>query len=195
MILRYNQANAQTYLDTRYPVGIRIADLASLAVNFDLTYLTVGTTNFFTYRPIFYTSSSAFGLDPSSLLYARNSANPQVNNNALLPLVVYREQVANAAFPKVSGSLVQVTPLLERLPSILLGHSDATTVVVADLLIGTGFESAGSQLPSAYNSHIYLRDQQPVMIGASYHYYAVRFNTRHEVAETIDAGTVTIPPN
>jgi hypothetical protein len=66
---------------------------------------------------------------------------------------------------------------------------------VPDLLIGTGFESASSQLPSAANSHIYLRDQQPVMIGASYHYYVVRFNTKHEVAETIDAGIVTVPPN
>lgn len=195
VILRYNQFNAQTYLDTRYPVGIRIGDLAPLAVNFDLAYLTVGTTNFFSYRPLFYTSSTAFGLNPSSLLYTRNSANPQVNNDALPPLVVYRQQVANAAFPKLSGSLVQVTPLIESLPSMLLGHSDATTVVVSDLLIGTGFEAANSQPPSAYNSHIYLRDQQPVMIGASYHYYVVRFNTKHEVAETIDAGTVTIPPN
>jgi hypothetical protein len=195
VILRYNQFNAQTYLDTRYPVGIRIGDLQLLGDNFDLTDLTVGTTNFFSYRPVIFTFSSSYALAVSLFVFKRNSSNPERNNESLLPVVVYRLQVTNTAFPKVSGNLVQVTPLMERIPSITRGISDGTTVTVPDLLIGTGFESASSQLPSASNSHIYLRDQQPVMIGASYHYYVVRFNSKHEVAETIDTGTVTIPPN
>jgi hypothetical protein len=194
-ILRYNQFNAQTYLDTRYPVGIRIGDLKLLAGNFDLTDLTAGTTNFFSYRPVIFTFNSSYALDVSLFVYKCNSSSPERNNEPLLPIVVYRLELTNATFPKVSGNLVQVTPLIERIPSITRGISDGTTVTVPDLLIGTGFESANSQLPSADNSHLYLRDQQPVMIGASYHYYVVRFNAKHEVAETIDAGIVTIPPN
>ena len=197
VILRYNTGNAQTFLDARYPVGIRIGDLATLSQNFDITYLTTGTTNFFTYRPITYSSSLFYGLDPVQMLYTRNSANPQLNHNPLLPLVVYRVQTTNATFPKVSGSITQVTPLIEAIPHLLRGHSDTTTVVVPDLLVGTGFESdpINFQAPAASNSHIYIRDQQPVLIGATYHYYVVRFNAKHEVAETIDAGSVTIPPN
>jgi hypothetical protein len=48
VIMRYDTGNAQTYLDTRYPVGIRIGSLS----NYTLLYkgglsLNVGNTNFF----------------------------------------------------------------------------------------------------------------------------------------------------
>jgi len=42
---------------------------------------------------------------------------------------------------------------------------------------------------------LYVRDLQPVMVGATYHYYVMRMNDKHEVAEIIDAGAVTIPAN
>jgi hypothetical protein len=44
-----------------------------------------------------------------------------------------------------------------------------------------------------FSTFLYLRDQQPVMLGASYHYYVIRLNAQREVAETIDAGIVQIP--
>jgi hypothetical protein len=38
-----------------------------------------------------------------------------------------------------------------------------------------------------------LRDQQPIILGARYHYYVVRMNGQREVAEVIDAGAVNMP--
>ena len=177
-------------LDTRYPVGIRIGNFSQL----NTFSLNVGTTNFFTYRPITYSTTLNFGLDPAQLLFKRNSSNAERNGESLLPIAVYRQQAANAAFPKVTGSLIQVTPLIERLPFIKQGQSDTITITIADLLVGAGKEVVPNPNYAIVN-YLYVRDQQPVLIGASYHYYVVRFNSKHEIAETIDAGIVTIPPN
>jgi hypothetical protein len=42
---------------------------------------------------------------------------------------------------------------------------------------------------------LYLRDQQPVIAGARYAYYIVRFNAKREVQEIIPAGEVELPLN
>ena len=100
--------------------------------------------------------------------------------------MVYRQQATNAAFPRVSGNLVQVTPLLE---SILFQGQQNQFVTVPDSLIALGYET----IKDRTHYMLYVRDQQPVIRGASYHYYVAHFNSQHEVEETIDAGTVTIP--
>jgi hypothetical protein len=38
-----------------------------------------------------------------------------------------------------------------------------------------------------------VRDQQPVLLGASYRYFVARFNDQREISEIIPAGTVTLP--
>ncbi len=196
VLMRTNNFNAQTFPDTRYPVGIRIGSLASFnyAGNGAL-HFNVGTTNFFSYSSPVFTD-----LDPTHFLFTRNSSKPDQAGQSLLPIVVYRQQVTNALFAKVSGSLVQVTPMLEKLAWRYFSNFTGTVQVpsgtaIFDLLIAGGTELISQGGTFANVNYLYLRDQQPVMIGASYHYYVVRFNTKHEVAETIDAGTVTIPPN
>jgi hypothetical protein len=183
-------------LDTRYPVGIRIGDCSLL--QFSIQDFTVGTTNFF------YFWANGGGLryhanawsDPTLLTYRRISNNPDHSGEALLPIVVYRRQVANAAFPVVSGSLVQVSPLIERIPYSLYINADITAVTIPDLLIAAGVESSVADSPDFnLQTKLYVRDLQPVMVGATYHYYVMRMNDKHEVAEIIDAGTVTIPAN
>jgi len=182
-------------LDTRYPVGIRIGALSLLHGQFDRNpfYLNIGTTNFFVFNANSGTGQPDFWVDPVQLTFHRISNNPDHNGQPLLPIVVYRQQTANAVFPVVSGSLIQVSPLIERIP-----YTAATVgvhipfVTVPDLLFAAGSEATPA---SSMTSFLYVRDLQPVMVGATYHYYVMRMNDKHEVAEIIDAGAVTIPAN
>ena len=178
--------------DKRYPVGIRIGNLNLLDKIPDLT---VRTTNFFAFRANGGSTRPKpnYWADPAQLTFHRLSKNPDHNGQPLLPIVIYRQQITNAMFPKVSGSLVQVTPLIERIPYSLYVNADQTIVTVPDLLIESGFEYSqsldGNLIPNYY---LYVRDLQPVMVGASYQYFVMRMNEKHEVSEIIDAGIVTI---
>ena len=180
-------------LDQRYPVGIRIGDLSSIYP----WPQTIGTSNLITYQV-----AAILGLafipppaDPHTLVFRRQSQDPPHSGELLLPIVIYRQQVTNANFPRVSGALTQVTPLLERIPYSTAACANCqppgTTVNIYDQLLGAGYENSGE-----YTGHfLYLRDQQPVIIGATYQYFVMRLNAQHEVSEIIPAGSVTIPPN
>jgi hypothetical protein len=171
-----------------YPVGVRIGDVSKI---FTLV-ANVADTNFLTYQ-VDETVGIAFvppspELNPNNYIFKRVSQNPNRNGNPLLPICLYRQQVANASYPRVSGALVQVSPLLEQ---IAYGDSasvkNVVTVTVYDLLIAGGLEG------DARGMFLYLRDQQPMLQGAAYQYFVARFNDQHEIAELIPAGTVTIP--
>jgi hypothetical protein len=171
-----------------YPVGVRIGDVSKI---FTLV-ANVADTNFLTYQ-VDETVGIAFvppspELNPNNYIFKRVSQNPNRNGNPLLPICLYRQQVANASYPRVSGTLVQVSPLLEQ---IAYGDSapvkNVVTVTVYDLLIAGGLEG------DARGMFLYLRDQQPMLQGAAYQYFVARFNDQHEIAELIPAGTVTIP--
>jgi hypothetical protein len=167
----------QQITDPRYPVGIRIGELGPGNLR---PASTVGTTNF-----VKYITGSGTSGDPNLCVYRRLSNDPSRVGDPLLPIVVYRQQVTNAAFPRVSGSVTQVTPLLEH-----IAWQAGSYAVVPDRLIGLGLENGVWVL--------YLRDPQPVTYGASYRYFVVRFKASgatsgaSEVAEVIPAGMVTI---
>jgi hypothetical protein len=179
----------QQITDQRYPVGIRIGALSSSIPS----AVTVGNTNFVTYSIAGFTANP----DPNLLVYRRHSTNPSRTGDPLLPIVVYRQQVTNAAFPRVSGNVTQVTSMLERIAWQSHFNGNGTDVIVPDRLIAMAWESP---FPGAdfYTQVLYLRDPQPVTYGASYRYFVVRFNASGatsgagEVAEVIPAGTVTI---
>lgn len=196
VIMRGPYVNANAPLDTRYPVGIRIGSCGLLNGQVSLN---VGNTNFFAYALNDFPGVQDFWADPVQLTFKRFSSNPDHNGQPLLPIVVYRLQVPNSLYPKVSGSLIQVTPLIERIPYVpqIFGRH-VPLVTVPDLLIAAGYEPPGIfGISFSYNanSFLYVRDLQPVIVGASYQYYVMRMNDKHEVAEIIDAGIVTIPPN
>jgi len=171
----YDNTTQRTRIDPNYPVGIRFAEAVGAYYFFPNT----GGTNYGTY----------YGApDPNSFVFRRLSKTPDINGDPLLPMVVYREQVTNASFPRVSGNLTQVTPLLERIP---WKDARGSEVFVADQLIALNQETLSDQV----HKFLYLRDQQPVILGARYQYYAVRLNAQREVSEIIDAGTVDIPTN
>jgi hypothetical protein len=183
-VLLYNINSA---LDGNYPVGIRIGNLTPVGYPPE----NIGTTNFFTY-PIPKPSALLYStlspqIDPNTMLFKRLSNHPTRTGESLLPIVVYRQQVANLVFPKVSGTLTQVTPLLEHLAyGTTLVSNAFYNVTIYDRLIAGGTEGRNGEF-------LYLRDQQPVMLGASYQYFVVRMNDQREIAEIIPAGTVTIP--
>lgn len=177
-------------LDPHYPVGIRFAEVDRAG---QLVY-NIGNTNLASYYFFggTYTPSSP-GVDPNSSVFRRISTSPSQNGQSLLPIVVYRQQETNSSFPRVSGNLTQVTPLLERVPWIVGGSPfNNVSVTIPDRLIALYHEYVGNDYSYDF---LYLRDQQPVIIGARYHYYVVRLNDQREVAEIIDAGTVDIPTN
>lgn len=175
--------DANYRLDPAYPVGIRIGDLSQIAYPSP----NVGTTNFACYIAVGRgLSISPWGPDPHSLLFRRRSGDPSRRGDLVLPIVVYRQQVTNAAFPHVSGNLTQVSPLIERLPwTVNILFENTPYVFLMDLLLAVGKESG---VP-----FLYLRDQQPVILGARYQYFVVRLNDKRELAETIPAGVVDIP--
>ena len=187
--------NAATLaLDGNYPVGIRIGDLSPLSGYRSALTPNLGTTNFFSYELVYDpgTPRRPAAIDPNGLIFQRLSQHPSRKGNSLLPIVVYRQQVANAAYPKVSGTVTQVTPLIERLAygqqSLTKGIITYTNTIY-DRLIGGGVENSGGLT----GEFLYLRDQQPALLGASYQYFVVHMNAQHEIEEIIPAGTVTLP--
>jgi len=180
-----NQAQRQR-MDPNYPVGIRFAEI----LNQYYQYSNIGNTNFAYF--VAYAPSGSMGADPNNDIFKRFSKASDQNGQSLLPIIVYRQQVTNANFPRVSGNLTQVTPLLERVPWFGSGAINVS-VTIPDRLIAVGHEDYPGQFNTAEYRFLYLRDQQPVILGASYHYYVVRLNDQREVAEVIDAGTVSIP--
>jgi hypothetical protein len=177
--------NYMGYLyDKNYPVGIRFA-----AIGTPYSAPNAGNTNLAVYNVYPGLTGAATLVDPNNGVFKRFSGDPIQKGQSLLPIVVYRKQETNSACPRVSGNLTQVTPLLERVPWSSQGSlfANGVTVTIADRLIALNAEGD-------YN-FLYLRDQQPVIIGARYHYYVVRMNDQREMAEVIDAGVVDIPTN
>jgi hypothetical protein len=181
--------NENLQLDQTYPVGVRIGNasqVSSLVFN-------IGTSNYLTYQvtqPVLYEAPPSPLFNPNTLIFKRVSPNPGRNGQSLLPIVLYRQQVANALFPRVSGTLVQVSPLLEQLAyGVALDTNTVSTynITIYDRLIAGGLEG------DARGVFLYLRDQQPLLLGASYQYFVARFNDQHEISEIIPAGTVTLP--
>ena len=116
----------------------------------------------------------------------------------LFPCVVYRYQETNSFFPdKVSGDVVQVTPMMERIaysvgPDPQLG----TAAKIYDPFIdvyGASFLNLPEIPESAVaRNALVLLDTQPVILGAKYRYVIVRYGENREIAEVIPTEPVTI---
>jgi hypothetical protein len=127
-------------------------------------------------------------LDPNQYLFHRNGNGTDI----ILPAALYRQQVTNANFPRVSGDVTQVSPLLEKLALRYFQGFDYGYDVVDGLI---GRSPRPEMIPGEEReSHgIFLFDTQPVINGATYRYYLVRFKANHEVDQIIPAGNVTLP--
>jgi hypothetical protein len=168
--------------DRRRPAGVRIGEIDS---SFSIHSGWVGDTNVITYNH----ANSIVNPDPHHGLFRSKSIEATLANRPVLPMVLYRQQVTNASFPKVSGDVVQVSPLIERIPWSY--NANLRTVTIPDRLLRIHGET--------YNDHsyyfLYVCDQQPLLLGARYRYFIVHFNDQREAADIIPAGEAELPLN
>jgi hypothetical protein len=133
-------------------------------------------------------------LDPNYYLFRRIGG-----AETIFPAVLYRQQVTNINFPRVSGAVMQVSPLMERIPFRNKSDQFTARYEVTDKLIArSGPEE--TNIPGHPNREfalgtygLYLLDAQPVMTGATYRYFLVRFKDNRELDMIVPAGEVTIP--
>jgi hypothetical protein len=112
---------------------------------------------------------------------------------SLFPLVVYRVQVENAAYPQVSGDVIQVTPLMEQIAfdrAPIPGGGQAVYVHDPFIRLVPEAPTLGAQ-----RWDLYLLDTQPVLEEAAYRYVMVRLNGEtREITEVMPTPPVTITP-
>jgi hypothetical protein len=166
-----------TNLYPRYPVGVVIGGGQTTSLAYSL-----GVTNT-DYVP---------GQPPARFIGTTADGRP------LLPAVLYRMQVTNALFPRVSGDLVQCSPLIETIAwrnPCLSGTFDGpcTESRLRDPLIRSLFYALSFDEFTYYSFRIILLDTQPVISGARYRYSLVRFDSKREPDTIIPCGEVDIP--
>jgi hypothetical protein len=110
--------------------------------------------------------------DIRSYLYPQGFENPE----DLLPMMLYRYQVASEAFPNPSGDLIQVTPLMQTIAT----HATAAEREIRDPFIK--LYRGGSAPDPSIPFSIVLLDYQPAIRTASYAYVLVRFQPNGEIA-------------
>jgi hypothetical protein len=121
--------------------------------------------------------------DPNLALFSESRA----RNLTPLPAVLYRVQETNAAFPNVSGDVIQVSPRIERIAWRKTGPSNNEAEFMDPHVI------PGSMLSDDNNVDLFLLDRRPVQRGAKYRYYLTRFEPNGEIDTIFDLGTIDIP--
>ena len=176
----------------RYPIGVRIGELGvpgpyGASTQPNRNAYTEYADEYLQYNAGSINSGNEGPTDPNTGVF-RALGNSRAGQ-PLLPIVVYRQQLTNALFPRVSRDIVQVTPMIERIPWTI----DANYKVTIPDRLFAGFYDA-YKAPNLYY-HFYVRDLQPVQLGAKYRYFVMRFNDQREIQEIISAGDVELPLN
>jgi hypothetical protein len=103
-----------------------------------------------------------------------------------LPFVLYRYQVANEYITNVSGDVVQVSPLIDRVRTgphpeggSLVGIHDPFIELLVD--------------PDTGKYGVYVKDTQGVVRGSTYTYVLLRFKPNGEIDRAIPTNTLFIP--
>jgi hypothetical protein len=152
---------ATNLVGTEYPLGVRIGDVTGILSQDADTGTRIAGAG-----------------DPVRFLYVDE------RGSNVFPLVLYRFQVPNTNFPFVSGDLVQVSPLLERLA---FERDTAGSIRLRD-----PFVSVQRPSPSVLFG-LYALDTQPALMGARYAYLLVRLDPRtREIAEVLPTGEVEL---
>ena len=106
------------------------------------------------------------------------------DGKSVFPCVIYRYQVANGAFPEVSGDVYQVTPLLAEETIFEKSGNDLTIwspfLDVSPLHGGTANEYG-----------LFIQDTQPVLRNAAYKYLIVRFKDNGEIDKVMPTNVYT----
>jgi len=120
-------------------------------------------------------------VDPNTLVETN------VFGQSLFPCALYRYQTANGNFPTVSGDVIQVSPLMEKIA--YEWSTDSGGLTNTDIL--DPFVAMSGAYP---NIALWLRDTQPQISGARYKYILVRFDpVTHEIDQLIPSNEVDVP--
>ncbi|GEM_PF-5712332 len=108
-----------------------------------------------------------------------------VTNDPLFPGMLFRMQEPSDLFPQVSGDLIQVSPLMEKIAHRFDGSNT--------LLLDPYILALPEAVANPQKGVLLLRDTQPVIRGAQYRYYYLQFTDRMEVSRVIRLNTVEVP--
>lgn len=174
-------------------VGIRIGDtIVTNIFSAANALLTNCGPNVGSYQ--FYTSTTR---DPVGYLYTNVSS-----GKSILPVVLYRMQVPNSIYPTVSSNVVQASPMVENIAFGQLPkepskqrYSDAAFIV--DPFIAVIPDQADENLftdlpPPDGRCGIYLLDTTPLLAGAAYQYFLLRFGSDGEMEQVIPTNTIDL---
>ena len=155
-----------------------------LTANFTGNGVLVG---FSPYHPIvgatFVKSGIGGVLDPNSVLLTNSFG------DSIFPCALYRYQAPNPNFPVVSGTVIQVSPLMENIAYQLSASQGVTNTVIADPFIAETFTLSND----GGIVWLWLTDTQPQISGARYRYILVRFKSNHEIDQLIPSTEVDVP--
>jgi hypothetical protein len=122
--------------------------------------------------------------DPTNFLFS-------VNGKSLFPLAMYRCQVTNANFPRVSGDIIQVSPLMENIAySVATSGGDVVTNTLWDPFILYDMHEVEK---TYWKLKIYMLDTQPVLRGARYRYLLVHFGPDWEMEYILPTNEMEVP--
>jgi len=122
--------------------------------------------------------------NPVQYLFTSDSS-----GEALLPVMLYRYQIPNAEFARVSGDVSQVSPLIEEIAYNFFGPGSVQVCDPFVIFLLRNERINQSPLPF----EIFLLDTQPVIAGATYVYLVVQFDSTREPVRVIPLDPLTIP--
>lgn len=171
------------------PVGIRIGRLRVL--DRDVTDRSQPAGSFYPLATV-PRSIALAPVDPNLGLFPEIATPVPRTNTWVLPAVLYRQQVTNTAYPTVSGDLTQVSPLVGALTweTQTLGN-DLQVAWLRDPFILVSRHLLNGDV-SGGPPDLWLLDTHPVITGARYRYWLVRFQKSGEPDVIIPAGEVEI---
>ncbi len=195
---------------TLYQRGVLIGEITASNTAFGAYIASRKEGNHSPHQCVFYDLGELRGrYDPNQHL-ARKNGSP---SETILPAVLYRRQVPSEDFPDVTGDVIQVSPLVQHIacqqptPGVLLMKDPFIGIeAVGDRTVEWAklFDAGQStyytigdytSTTSLARLRLYLLDTQPVIVGARYEYFVVRFDdSTGEIKETINAGTTLIGP-
>ena len=173
--------------------AVRIGEYADTVIGANTTVVKVDQNG--GGRPVQVAFNISSQRDPEHYLYTNDAVAAAEPDEAIpgcvLPAALYRVQIANANFASVSGDIVQVSPLMERIAQ----YDNGPNTRVTDPFIAILHESDSPLTGTAgnFDHDIFLLDRQPVLKGATYKYLLVRFSPTKEIERVIVTNTVDVP--
>jgi hypothetical protein len=120
--------------------------------------------------------------DPTHFVFSKNY-------ESLFPLAMYRCQVTNANYRRVSGDILQVSPLMENIAYSVTTSGGVTNNTLLDPFVLYEPVPRGED----WTLNLYLLDTQPVIRGARYRYFLVHFGPDWEMEYILPTNEMEVP--